>query len=360
MPYQVVFGPPPGHWLSSVLSSLLRAVSRLPRTAGGLRIVQVLVVVLAVTTGGTGAFLATQGSRATVISASDVLAEFREDALPSSGSEASFDAAAMDAVGPLAPTATETGLSGRPADEPEAGPAEPRSPAAVRPTSSAVPSDAPSRDAPPVESETTPTFGMPDEGVYTYATEGWETVSMAGARHDYPSETFSAVRHLGGCRWETDHHFLEEHRERKEYCSDGSALLALGFDSYITFFGQTAESHGRCDPPQVSAHLPADPGQRYTSSCTGDGWTSEAIVTFVGREDVVVGGQPVDALHYTQETTLRGSNRGESHMDVWYHPATGLPLEVMRTTQSWAQAFGGEVEYNEDVHFVVTSLQPER
>jgi hypothetical protein len=316
--------------------------------------VQSIVLVAAIVTGSTGAFLVSQGSRATVVAATDVLADFRRDAATSPtgvGSTVGIEPTA-DPVTTATSEATAV-----PSVSPTSSDAI-REPAAqtVTPDPAAPTSPSPS----PSHAGDGPTFGMPEEGVYTYATEGWETVSMAGARHDYPSETYAAVRHLGGCGWETDHRFVEEHRERKEYCSDGAALLALGFDSYITFFGQAAESHGRCDPPQLSAHLPADPGQQYTSSCSGDGWTSDAVVTFVGREAVQVGGHSVEALHYTQKTTLQGSNRGESDMDVWYHPETGLPLEVVRRTQSWAQAFGGEVEYNEDVHFALTSLDPQR
>jgi hypothetical protein len=332
-----------------------------PRTLRGLRIVQVVVVVLAVATAGVGTFLTTQGSQVTVISADDVLAAFRDEATPSPEAAAAPSAVSDDDPEDLASHAPIDDASVVPDASVTSGSAEPREHAADHNTGEAAPTEEPSTtEPPPVEPGAAPTFGMPDEGVYTYVTEGWETVSMAGARHDYPSETFAAVRHLGGCGWETDHQFVEEHRERKEYCSDGSALLALGFDSYITFFGQTAESHGRCDPPQVSAHLPAEPGQRYTSSCAGDGWTSEAIVTFVGRESLEVGGQALEALHYTQETTLQGSNRGQSHMDVWYDPSTGLPLEVIRTTQSFTHAFGSEVEYNEDVRFVLASLAPQR
>jgi len=330
-------------------------VVRFPHSRRGLRAVQSIALVAAIVVGSTGAFLVSQGSRATVVTASDVLADFRTDAAPSptgAGSNVEPEPATRPAA------AATSDVTEAPSASPTASDAIRESVAGATPPESAQPtspSDSPRRSV-----EDGPIFGMPEEGVYTYATQGRETVSMAGARHDYPSETYALVRHLGGCGWETDHRFVEEHRERKEYCSDGSALLALGFDSYITFFGQTAESHGRCDPPQVSAHLPADPGQRYTSSCAGDGWTSEAIVTFVGREAVEVGGQPLEALHYTQDTTLQGSNRGDSHMDVWYDPETGLPLEVIRRTQSFAQAFGGEVEYNENVHFVLASLYPQR
>ena len=362
--YQIVFGPPPGHWLSpvrpDVRSSVIRVLAEFPRSHNGLRVTQAVVVVFALMTGGTGTFLVSQGSQATVISADDVLADFRQVATPSPGE---FATSVVDGAGqPATQTAGDAPVASEPAADTgstESEVVEPRAPMAA--PGGAIPGDQPSvAESAPVGSDGAPTFGTPTEGVYTYATTGWETVSMAGARHDYPAETFAAVRHLGGCRWETDHRFLEEHRERKEYCSDGSALLALGFDSYITFFGQTAESHGRCDPPQVSAHLPADPGQRYTSTCAGDGWTSDAIVTFVGREAVEVAGQSVEGLHYTQETTLHGSNRGESHMDVWYHPQTGLPLQVIRRTQSFAHAFGSEVVYNEDVHLVLTSLDPQR
>lgn len=337
------------------MSFFVRALAGRPRSHRGLRVVQSIVLVAAILVASTGVFVLSQGAQATVVTASDVLADFRTDAAPSPSGLASMGAT-EPAVAAVAAASSEAAATPSASPTPSDAVREPMAgPASSEPTQPTAPSDSPSGSG-----EIAPTFGMPDEGVYTYATEGWETVSMAGARHDYPTETFAAVRHLGGCRWETDHRILEEHRERKEYCSDGSALLALGFDSYITFFGQTAESHGRCDPPQVSAHLPADPGQRYTSSCSGDGWTSEAIVTFVGREAIQVGGQSVEALHYTQETTLRGSNRGESHMDVWYHPETGLPIEVVRRTQSWAQAFGGEVEYNEDVRFVLLSLDPQR
>lgn len=346
----------------SHVRSVTRALAEFPRTVRGLRIVQVAVVASAVATAGTGTYLATEVSQSTAISADAMLAEFRDAATPSpdaAGSPPAGSADGSDVVASEAPV----GLASVAPNASDAATAQP--PAGRLPSGGAgdpTPNEQPSTAEPtPVPTDVSaPTFGMPAEGVYTYVTEGWETVSMAGARHDYPSETFAAVRHLGGCRWETDHRFLEEHRERKEYCSDGSALLALGFDSYITFFGQTAESHGRCDPPQVSAHLPAEPGQRYTSTCAGDGWTSDAVVTFVGRESVVIAGQPVEALHYTQKTTLQGSTRGESDMDVWYHPETGLPLEVNRRTRSFAQAFGGEVEYNEDVHFVLGSLDPQR
>lgn len=340
---------------------LSERLARFPRTRSAFRVVQVVVVVLALSIGGTGAFLVSQSSRATEVTADDVLADFRETA-------------SADAEGLAQPTQAPSGeaqhgvatqpsqgadpatTSGDPSPAPTQAAASPPAPTPVDdPTT-----PQPRATADPQQPPAAPTFGKPQEGVYTYDTSGYETVSMAGGRHDYPEQTYSSVRHTDGCGWETDHRFLEEHREVKRWCSDGPQLGATGFSSYITFFGQQTESHGSCDPPQIAARLDASPGQSFDSSCSGDGWTSTSVTTFVARETLVVGGVEVQALHFNQVTTLRGNQDGRSDMEAWYHPETGLPLKVIRDTTTRTQAFGGQVEYNEEVTLVLTSLSPRR
>src|SRR5205085_9800971 len=91
-------------------------------------------------------------------------------------------------------------------------------------------------------------FTPPGQGVYAYATTGYETVSFGGARHDYPKESFATVRYRGGCLWEWEHKIVQEHVETTSHCSKPSVLEFLSETVQVTFFGQTQTRTSRCDP----------------------------------------------------------------------------------------------------------------
>lgn len=46
------------------------------------------------------------------------------------------------------------------------------------------------------------------------ATSGWESIDLAGARHDYPEESFASVRLANGCRWQIEHRVIVDVRDR--------------------------------------------------------------------------------------------------------------------------------------------------
>ncbi len=203
-------------------------------------------------------------------------------------------------------------------------------------------------------------FTKPAEGVYAYATTGYEKVSFGGARHDYPSESFATVRQKGGCQWEWEHRVVEEHVETSEYCGQPNLLQFLSDTEDITFFGQAQKRTVSCNPPEITLHVGDAVGARRTFVCTmdGGGGRIDETVTYAGREVVTVGGTAVETYHAVIEGTQTGEAEGTSRFEIWVHPLTGLPVKQIVHVQTRSQAFGTTIDYTEDASYTLKSLTP--
>ncbi len=326
---------------------------------------------------GTDAYLLTTAKTTTTVSIDDVLADFdspTDDAPPSS-------AAPTGEADTPAATPTEAPAGDTPATDPatdeqpeaEAPAPEATAPApAAQPTEAAAPAEptpAPAAEPAPQPQATEPAapapqpaFAKPAEGVYTFITKGSEQINVAGARHDYPSETFMAVKHRDGCHWYTDHRFVEEHREDRLYCSNGDVLSLLEIGTEVTFFGQTETSDYRCDPPRIVVDRRDGVGSKRTQVChaTDGSGKSEETATHHGRTSLTIGGVKVEAWHVSFDSIVSGRAEGTAHADVWVHPDSGMILKVDRQIETASQAFGTDVVYTEDVEFTLKSLTPRR
>ncbi len=266
---------------------------------------------------------------------------------PEAPAEAVEGGEGTDATPPSG-TQSPTGADGQadpPAsDAPESAPA----------TAPATPPGS-SQESAPV-APTAPTFALPGDGVYAYATEGYETVSLGGARHDYPERTFAIIEAQGGCEWTFDHRILEEKRTVNTFCHDGPQQRVLRYDGWITFFGSTAESHYTCEGARADRR--DQPGARHTSECTDGSATTSDVTTYVGMQEMVIGGVKVQAMAYRIETKVTGSVTGTSSQAVWLRPSDGLPLRIERDTDTSAHEFGAQVDYVEHAVFELESLNP--
>ncbi|MEY2477602.1 MAG: hypothetical protein QOG87_2917 [Actinomycetota bacterium] len=236
------------------------------------------------------------------------------------------------------------------------GPSSPGSPTSAAPARGAAPT--PARPSATTAAATPAPFRLPVQGVYAYRTQGHETVSMGGGRHDYPERTFATVRAKGGCDWELEHRVLEEHIERRLQCSGPGQLTEKDERVDITFFGQKNTAYYRCDPPLVLAQAGDQPGAKRTGTCRADDGQAVLTTTFVGRERLTIGGVAVDAIRVRMEGVVSGRAEGTSFSDTWAHPDTGLMLKSIRKVDTRAKAFGTTVDYREEATYELEKLEP--
>jgi hypothetical protein len=201
-------------------------------------------------------------------------------------------------------------------------------------------------------------FEIPQEGVYTYATEGYEqTDALSGQRHDYPSETAVTIR-KGGCGWTSRWAPLRERWEENEICEKPAGSFMARYTMHHEFFQRGVTDQFTCDGyvqrPDVKA------GESWTFGCKSKGTTGTSTNTVVGFETITVDGTAVKTVHMRYAITAKGDNEGTIVQDRWL----GLePRSLVRLTQKAdlkvASPFG-KVNYAERFRIDLTSLEPKR
>lgn len=201
------------------------------------------------------------------------------------------------------------------------------------------------------------------EGVYVYATTGYETADagVSKARHDYPPTTTMTVTHDGnGCgshiRWDATADRWDDVHD----CVSSASSTTTEYATYHRFFGQEERRDYRCGP---TAYLRPPPGTtRWSFDCaTADRKArTHTEGRVVGTEPVTVGGARVEALHVRFDTTLSGSSRGSNPVDYWL--ALKEPYVLRKTWRVDADvdtAFGS-IRYHEEYDVRLTSRTPRR
>src|SRR6266540_4252461 len=128
---------------------------------------------------------------------------------------------------------------------------------------------------------------LPREGVYAYATSGWEQVSIPGGRHDYPESTTITLRH-GGCGTITRWDALVERWDERETCPSPAGEQLRSLTSYHEFFRHGERLTYRCSPGSLARPAIASKGERWGGSCTSDGSTATFQGVVIGRERLSV------------------------------------------------------------------------
>ncbi|MBV8234559.1 MAG: hypothetical protein JO075_02545 [Acidimicrobiia bacterium] len=203
-------------------------------------------------------------------------------------------------------------------------------------------------------------YALPAEGVYAYRTTGGESISVAGASHSYPPETYATVRHLGGCQWLNENDVIKEHVDKRTLCSEPGHLLQLEQSREVTFFGKTDGGDYVCAPPETQHDTTEQVGATTVGTCTAsDGSAARIEATYLGHEPVQVGGASVDAVHLHLHSTLTGRAQGTADEQFWLLPHSGLVLRWDRSVDTMADAaFGANVHYQEQATFLLESLTP--
>jgi hypothetical protein len=286
------------------------------------------IVALVLLGSGLGAWwVAGERTRTTTVDLADAVADFRSENA----------AAVAVAPAPTSPPPTRPAQSARPAPETTVAPAPPTT------------SPKPSSDGAP-----------PAPGVYTYVTDGWESVSVLGGRHEYPTRSYAVVRTTGGCRWEVEHRIIDEHVDHHGRCTEGDAVGLTSEAREVEFFGQRDGLRYACDPTAARFLLDESPGTVTVTSCRTAGDEMQVTARREGSVPFVIGGVRVDAVHVRFDVVLRGRADGTAAVDFWLHPESGLILKEHRVVDTHADAAFGDVRYREEVTLRLESLTPVR
>ena len=300
----------------------------------------------------TTAWILTASDQSTIVTRSEVLADYHatldEETEREALSEAPPPASAPSTIASPSQSVSEPGVDPTQAvtSAPPAAPTARASERSASPTPAAIPT--------PIG------YRQPDPGVYEYATTGYETVSLLGGRHDYPERTYASL-HLGsGCGWRMELQVVEEHVDEWRMCSDPWTLVRDWHSRTITWFGITTNGYYDCGEPLVHdrRHLAEGATTSY-SECTDDnGSFADVDVTLHERMPVEVGGQAIDAVHVRIVMTSTGTTRGTTVDEYWMAAGTGMILRMERAVDATSDTQLGTVDYRERATFTLTSLVP--
>lgn len=197
--------------------------------------------------------------------------------------------------------------------------------------------------------------GLPEPGVYRYATTGGEWVSFLEYRREYSAVTPRIVtRH--GCGVREDHWFLVQHLEYYDRC--GPELVSYGTD--IAYWWTHGTQDFVCGPGSFDA---ADMAleERREWLCADDDTEAAQVTEYLGDTTLVIEGQEVPARHTRWTTTFSGFTTGVAVVEDWFHPDTGLVLRETRTIGlQVGTVFVGRLDYTDVSEYTLLSLTPER
>lgn len=232
-------------------------------------------------------------------------------------------------------------------------------PAAGPPASSA---GTPSDRAQGVDEATDSGWTPPREGVYVYASSGFESVNVPGGRREMPPEAALTVRHRAG-GISTELRPYEEHVDVFEISYDGAAIRSDSWYIERTFAGQRSSQKWECLSSEPMHLRGAPVGRVGRQVCTWEARArTEGTYTLRGYEVITLGDgtRIVDAAHVVIENTTSGESVGRAVIHLWLHPDTGLVLRDIRDITSETPSPVGRVTYTEQTEFVLRSLTPQR
>jgi hypothetical protein len=212
--------------------------------------------------------------------------------------------------------------------------------------------------------------GAPDRpapGVYTLTGSGTEQISFQTTAQRMGPEMPATVTWQGDDCWELRVEYNANHAQSWTYCLDGDRMVDTGgavtqrFDLVVTQVDSNSTSV--CDPPAPTVERDAVPGtvrdQRCVIETEGQGQTAmEARSTFVGEEEVDVGGTPVLASHTVSERTYGGDQEGGGRVETWWAVDTGFPVRSTWSLSITSPSPIGDVTYTESGEWTATSLTP--
>lgn len=303
-----------------------------------------IAVVVLLVAGGSAVWLRQGANEVTI---DDALADFRAGDSGSASAGGATTTAPRSGPAPAADPSVQQGAAGSGATgPPQAAPvAQPAGQQGAQPQAAAT---------------ETAQRRPPDAGVYTFDTEGFEeTNALGGARHDYPKQTAWVVRHTE-CGWTERWQPLRERYDEALLCDEPAGVGIRRFTTYHEFFQRGLTSVYDCPPGNLVRPWAAQPGHRWTWKCEGKDGAVTSNSIFVGKQPLTIGGEVIEAEYAKYDSQTTGANRGTLRQERWFHPTTGMLLQMKVDVRTNSDSPFGAVDYREQYRITLTSLTPGR
>lgn len=187
------------------------------------------------------------------------------------------------------------------------------------------------------------------DGVYTYRTQGSESIDvLGGSRHRYPATTtITAVEVPCGLRLRWD---ALAHRSTTWTLCTHPRVGLRGVDQRHMFFRQHDRTTYACSSSGAGAFR-----------CRAAHATAVGTVSVVGDATVEVAGARVRALHVRMTAVVSGASHGAETVDWWLGGTRSAPLEVVLSNRtSRKEPLVGDVRYRENATLRLVSTRPQR
>jgi len=212
-----------------------------------------------------------------------------------------------------------------------------------------------------------PAVLRPPQGVYLYRGGGVDRLCTPPKEQVEGPDMPATVTHRSDGCWTFRIDYHSNHWQTWDFCPRDGGMEEEGGTTYQKWdfgvFVSESTTTFKCES-SITVRAEQQPGDEWTQTCSGDGGPAEerglstGPYRFIGNEDLEIGGTKVAALHYVRNRTMSGGQRGTERSDVWFAAADGMPLRNDRHLEVRTDTFVGEVTYNEDATFELTSLIP--
>ena len=229
------------------------------------------------------------------------------------------------------------------------------SPPTAAPTPSSIPGSTFSTTTVPA-----PGSGVPEPGVYTYATTGRESIDALGGRsHRYPDVSTITVTH-DACGAVHTWRPLRERWDATTTCPGDRGQELTLYRSHHQFFGIDDTRDFVCDPGSLWYPPTTEPGATWTVQCGFEDIRVRRTGTIIGTDRVQVGADSVTVLTFELHDEISGASVGINDRTVQVVPDTGLIVTLEMLVDVENDSPIGDVHYVERVHLRLTSLVPHR
>jgi hypothetical protein len=197
---------------------------------------------------------------------------------------------------------------------------------------------------------------LPSPGSYSYATSGYEQLSISGTRRDFPPQTSIDVARTG-CGESDTWTPSSQHSETVDVCPVAGGLHVVSDTATISFYGRATTQTFTCSDKSFIPVTTGSPGETWKFTCSGSGTTASETVTYEGVEDVTVGGALVRTVHVRLGETISGAESGTGQTDYWFTSDATVAKQVSTVSATRNTAFG-PVTYTSSYTLELKSLRP--